>query len=167
MSKVELHTFYPGGYCNVSMSKPHRHKMLARLRPLLISLLKKHDAQAIAVTGTSGLSVAYEMRARGMTLKTPSLPFLHVRKEKETNHGGPVESLNFERLEVRRYIILDDFISSGATVQHIVTSLHYCKPALIVLYSDILDANSMRESKHKCANLDGDTEIIIPTLGNT
>lgn len=115
--------------------------MLTNVRKALIQVMQNHDAHTIAVRGTSGLSVAYELRALAMQLGDEILPFAMVRKD-ESHHGGPIESLNFNRMRIGSYIILDDFIASGATVNAIMAKMEYMRgPSVqckaIVLYEQM------------------------------
>jgi len=110
-----MRNVFTNGYCT-SSSDPSAHmRMLENVRKALIEIMQHQNASAIAVRGTSGMSVAYGLRTLDTYLHRDVLPFILVRKD-DGHHGGPVETLNFRPMSIGRYIILDDFISSGNTV---------------------------------------------------
>ena len=91
-----------------------------RLAETLPVLLSQYDAQAVAVTGKSGMSVAFA------TMMLTDIPLIVVRKRGENSHGEMIEGV--VGIRVRRYIILDDFVSSGATVRTVVRDIDdYCR----------------------------------------
>lgn len=93
--------------------------------PRICAVLRKHRFESIAVQGMSGATigsiVAYELG------KTICL----VRKMNDPSHGvdhhrllHPTASFFVEGdVAVKRYVILDDFISSGDTVLNIIESM--------------------------------------------
>ncbi len=76
------------------------------------ALKKKHTIDALAYTGSSGAAAAYVL---GVAL---DLPVVYVRKKGESSHGNDVESNTSKA--IKGYLVIDDFINSGATVEHIV-----------------------------------------------
>ncbi len=78
----------------------------------------RHDFDAIVVRGMSGVTVgailAYQWKKQ----------LVIVRKESDTTHGVPIEGKNLVDLHSVRYIILDDFTSSGTTMREMLTALH-------------------------------------------
>ncbi len=89
---------------------------------------------AIAFRGSSGAALAYPTSLRLCTA------LLHVRKKDGSHSKYPVEGV----MGLKSYVILDDFIDSGATVKAIVKAIRkshqsYCDqvPVLkaIVLYA--------------------------------
>ncbi len=71
---------------------------------------QKHKFDAIAFTGTSGAALAYPL---SYTLK---IPLICVRKSTRDNHfGSKVEGC----YSVDKYIIVDDFIDTGSTIEKI------------------------------------------------
>lgn len=70
---------------------------------------------AVVVTGKSGLSVGFAAQM------AREFPMIVVRKAGERSHGLPIEGP--DNLRVLRYIIMDDFIDSGSTVETIVTAM--------------------------------------------
>lgn len=78
-------------------------------------LREKVDIQAIAYTGSSGAAIAFPLAI------AYELPIIYVRKEGEKSHGGEVEC-NFTD-EIENYVIVDDFIATGKTVQTIIAGI--------------------------------------------
>jgi adenine/guanine phosphoribosyltransferase-like PRPP-binding protein len=84
-------------------------------------VLKRYDFQGIAFRGVSGAlsgpPLAFKMNKTVIVVRKP--------KHEETNHSSmPVEG---DRA-VKRYVIVDDFISSGATVREIVQRISEFAP---------------------------------------
>lgn len=71
---------------------------------------------ALAFTGSSGAAGAFIL---GANLE---LPVIYVRKKDELSHGKSIEA-NSAFNPIGRYLIIDDFVGSGATVRHIVNSI--------------------------------------------
>ena len=79
-------------------------------------MMAETGADAIVVSGNSGISIGHA------ALMLIEFPLVLVRKHKDNSHGRVVEGpLNHE---LRRYLILDDFVSSGATVRNICNTLY-------------------------------------------
>lgn len=72
-------------------------------------------ADCIMVRGHSGMSIAHAM------LMLEDFPLVHLRKSNDNSHGSPLEGTLYH--EMRRVLILDDFISSGATIRGMVQDL--------------------------------------------
>lgn len=94
--------------------------------------LQVHDAQAIAVRGTSGTSVAFGMR------QVYDLPFIICRKSGENSHDGVVTGAGCPT-HISRYIILDDLVSSGSTVAAIMEDLDPAECKGVYTYTAIMD----------------------------
>lgn len=107
-----------------------RDYRLNEILPLVIRQLSYHDFDAIAFRGLSGALVA-PIVAREMK-KT----LLCVRREiGETGHS--VHGVEGD-LAARRYVILDDFVSSGTTVRKIIQAvrkefLDACRPVPVCI----------------------------------
>lgn len=84
--------------------------LLARDIPVMLA---NYDATHIVVTGKSGVSAAYA------ALMLVDFKLCVVRKPGESSHGMGIEGEG----EVGRYILLDDFVSSGATVRRVREAL--------------------------------------------
>lgn len=103
-SQYHEHTYRPARLATVAK----------RVCKSLKKLQKKLKFDAIAFTGTSGAAIAYPVSVlTGMHL-------ICVRKTSEKSHGKRIEG-TFKN--VRRYIILDDFIAEGGTIKKIAEEL--------------------------------------------
>lgn len=80
-------------------------------RPRLAQLMEQTGATAVAVTGKSGMSMAFA------TLMMYDFPLIVVRKPHELSHGSPIEGTI---QTVVKYLILDDLVASGDTVRAII-----------------------------------------------
>jgi len=80
----------------------------------IIKNLAKEGEAIIAVCGNSGVGIGYPL------MHKYGWPILVVRKPKESSHGYIMEGT---RTEMKKYIILDDFFSTGSTVLHIISTL--------------------------------------------
>ncbi len=83
-------------------------------------LLKKETGfDTIAFSGISGSAIAFILS------HWLDIPLLCVRKKGENSHyhagGGKILEGNVQ--DMRKYIIVDDFIASGATCNHIIDSI--------------------------------------------
>jgi adenine/guanine phosphoribosyltransferase-like PRPP-binding protein len=74
-------------------------------------LHKKLKFDSLAFTGSSGAALAFIISAR------LHIPIIYVRKVREKSNGNKIESN--AHAEIKSYLIVDDFISSGATVRRI------------------------------------------------
>lgn len=109
-------------------------RRFTKLVPKTINLIKtyrrKHDFDAIAFTGSSGAALAYPA---SFLLK---IPLIHVRKSDGSHYQDPIEG----SMSSKRYLIVDDMISSGYTVNRIISTIkdnykHYAKPVGICLFN--------------------------------
>ena len=88
-------------------------KTAARLR----RLQKKTPFDAIAFRGTSGAALAYPISAR------MGIPLICVRKKGDNAHCcSTVEGSGLR--DIKRYIIIDDFIFSGNTIDEILSEIN-------------------------------------------
>jgi hypothetical protein len=100
------------------------------------------EFETLAFSGSSGAAVAYPVAALiGCHLS-------HVRKA-DGNHfssrNGRVEGYHHGNgiiPEPCRYIIIDDFVESGGTLERIIEGM-YCKPTQVILY----DGNEYHKEK--------------------
>ena len=94
------------------MSKVYNTKKFAslakRVAKHMVKLRSTLKFDAIAFTGSSGAALAYPVSV------ITGIPLVHVRK-RENSHGSEIEGDG----ELKSYIILDDFIDSGATIKRI------------------------------------------------
>lgn len=77
--------------------------------------LARFDAQAVVVTGKSGMALAFGAKM------LVNFPLVVVRKAGDSSHGFRIEGTPDTRVD--RYVILDDFVVSGDTVRRIVLEL--------------------------------------------
>ena len=78
--------------------------------------MRETGADTVVVQGTSGVSIGFA------ALMLHDFPLVMVRKPDENSHGSPVEGPQHH--EVKRYIILDDFVDTGETVRRIAAKLN-------------------------------------------
>lgn len=81
------------------------------------SLRKTMKIDALAFCGSSGAAIAFPLAMRN------SVPMIYVRKTGEKSHGSRIEC-NGEHIQT--YIIVDDMISSGSTIRHIMANIKKC-----------------------------------------
>jgi adenine/guanine phosphoribosyltransferase-like PRPP-binding protein len=98
-------------------------------------LRKETEYDTIAFSGTSGHAMAFIL---GHAL---NIPLLLVRKEKDGSHYSGYRSTPLEgNFGTRRYLVVDDFISSGRTANYIINCINKELPladcAAILLYAD-------------------------------
>lgn len=79
-------------------------------------LREELGVDAIAFSGSSGCAAAFNIASRS------KIPLIYVRKAKEVSHGCKVEC-NHDTLQIKKYLIVDDFVDSGATIDYIVHSI--------------------------------------------
>jgi len=85
----------------------------------LVELRKKLGDFDVVVHGNSGVSIGFA--ALALSDATDSFNLCLLRKDNDNSHGAPFEGP--ANRNVQRYIILDDFVSSGSTVRRIVSKL--------------------------------------------
>jgi len=74
----------------------------------------RHSFNAIAFTGTSGAAIAYPLSY------LLQIPLICVRKSIRDNHFGRATKSHIEGVvNSKKYIIIDDCIASGKTIQRI------------------------------------------------
>lgn len=104
-----------GGYSEVQFNTALLRARAHEVAALLPEVMRRLGADAVAVTGKSGLSLAFA------TLMLIDFPLIVVRKRGENSHGNPIEGT--PGVDVRKYLILDDFVSSGGTIETMVGSI--------------------------------------------
>jgi adenine/guanine phosphoribosyltransferase-like PRPP-binding protein len=102
------------GWTEVQSIKTWTEK-LKKVSVKLEQIQKDVGFDAIACSGSSGLHPA------GILSIALQVPIIYVRKENETSHGSEIECNSRDLL--KQYIILDDFVCSGSTVNHILSSI--------------------------------------------
>lgn len=112
-----MRRIYPTGYSAVGKSQAQFRAICEALARDLPEVMNQCEADAIAVRGSSGLSVAFGIRMLA------DIPFIVCRKGGEQSHSDQISMAYGSSLEVGAYLILDDLISSGKTVEGIVRDL--------------------------------------------
>ena len=82
----------------------------------ILELRKKLMFDAIAFSGSSGAAIAFHLSIEH------NIPIIYIRKQDEKSHGLRVEA-NTQRLPIKKYLIVDDFICSGSTIKHIYSTI--------------------------------------------
>ena len=113
-----------------SIFNPKAHKkMVPKVIEKIKKLQRKIKFEAIAFSGFSGAGIVFP------TFYETQIPIICVRKEK-TMHGYTVEATKYP---IKNYIIIDDFIRSGETIDRIINNLSsyddFGKCKGILLYS--------------------------------
>jgi adenine/guanine phosphoribosyltransferase-like PRPP-binding protein len=90
-------------------------ELVDRLCVKLVELREVVDFDVIAFRGMSGAAVCYPIQYK------TGIPIINVRKPSEPSHGCGVEGPI--GLEINRYIIVDDLIDTGVTIQSIIDAL--------------------------------------------
>jgi hypothetical protein len=103
-------------YLNCVYDVERFRKTFNRVSSALRALKKRVKFEAIAFRGSSGAALAYPYSLKFGT------PLIHVRKswERRESHCSHIVEGFYE---VKRYIILDDAISSGNTIRTIVDEI--------------------------------------------
>ena len=81
------------------------------------ALKKEHKIDAIAFCGSSGCAVAFAIASKC------KIPLIYVRKEGEKSHSNSIVECNDKSAIVKKYLIVDDFVDSGSTVEYIINSI--------------------------------------------
>lgn len=74
-------------------------------------LMAETGADCVVVHGNSGVSCGFA------ALMYADFPLILLRKDKDNSHGAPMEGPSGHN--VLRYLILDDFVSTGTTMNRI------------------------------------------------
>jgi orotate phosphoribosyltransferase len=86
---------------------------MKRANKLFKKLREDYDFEAIAFSGSSGCAAAFYLAA------LHEIPLIYVRKDNEECHGNSLEcNIGYEGT-IKKYLIVDDFISTGTTVRRI------------------------------------------------
>ena len=99
------------GYGWAGMTPDSFHDTMLSGGKIVKRLHKKLKFDAVAFSGSSGCAIAFYVASKYC------IPLIYVRKAKEESHGSRVEC-NYQG-NIRKYLIVDDFISSGNTIKYI------------------------------------------------
>ena len=102
-------------YLESIYESPLKYKRLInKIADQLADLKKKTKFGAIAFRGTSGAAMAYPLSAQ------LNIPLICVRRAKEPSHGFSIEGT---QRNIRKYVIIDDFMESGKTIKAILAAI--------------------------------------------
>ena len=136
---MQIETNYLDSVYNIKLYSKNVKKICKYLKPFYLS--KKFEA--IAFTGTSGAALAYPISAE---LK---IPLICVRKSDKNHSGLQIEGCT----SVAKYIIIDDFIDTGATINRIINKIKKIMPnskcIAVVLYDSESTLTYKNESYFK------------------
>lgn len=126
---------------------------LKKLERKILKFKKEHKFDAIAFTGVSGAAFAFPISA---SLK---IPLVCIRKDKAHN----LSKLEGAR-DINNYIIIDDFIDTGKTINKIINTIAKnespAKLCAIFLYSDKSRYKNLQDCGYKHLQDNGDIPII-------
>lgn len=108
-------------------------KLMIKADKKFTKLIKKERIQAIAFSGSSGAALAFPLALRH------ELPVIYVRKAGEKSHGYDVE-FNGEGSGLR-YVIVDDFIDTGSTVERIYKKVQQKDKTMVCVGAFLYDDN--------------------------
>lgn len=112
--KAPLRTGHQG---YMAYDPDHVRKLARRVADSLPRMMAEFNADTVVVTGKSGISIAYA------ALMLIDFPLVTVRKAGEKMQGGGSRVEGRMGHECRRYIVLDDLVSTGSTVDNIHEAL--------------------------------------------
>lgn len=102
-------------YLDSIYQSPLKYKRLVnKIADQLISLKKKTKFNAIAFRGSSGAALAYPLSIQ------LNIPIICVRKSREPSHGFSIEGT---QRNIKKYIIIDDFMEHGKTIKAILMAM--------------------------------------------
>ena len=111
-----LDSGYATGY-----SADRVHQRAAFAAKAITSLSRSTGATSVVVHGNSGVSCGFA----ALMASAEDFNLVLLRKDNDNSHGAPIEGPAGHRLD--KYLILDDFVSSGATMNRIrdkIDTLH-------------------------------------------
>jgi orotate phosphoribosyltransferase len=109
------HTQSGYGWQGTSPAEFAERMKLASAR--FVQLKKELKFDAIAFCGSSGCAVAF-----GLAVKH-KIPLIYVRKRGEKSHSYSKVECNDTHVQVKKYLIVDDFVNTGATLDYIVSTI--------------------------------------------
>ena len=84
-------------------------------------MMAETGATSVVVCGNSGVSCGFA----ALMLSAVDFNIVLLRKDNDNSHGSPIEGPEGHRLD--RYIILDDFVATGTTMNRVrykISTLH-------------------------------------------
>jgi adenine/guanine phosphoribosyltransferase-like PRPP-binding protein len=112
----------PSGYLDIAMDVSTRRKTVAEVNEIIRKIRKRVQLDAIVCRGISGMSIAFQVS------DATDLRLVIIRKTDEVCHGNPIEfgtDTSSKRADkaIKNYVIIDDFITSGHTMNTIMTKM--------------------------------------------
>jgi adenine/guanine phosphoribosyltransferase-like PRPP-binding protein len=117
-----------GGYGFANHDAAQWQAKMRRVALVLARAYKRGDFDAVAVQGSSGVSAIFA--ARALLPTGVDFPIIVVRKDGEGSHAGKITApkltglQSYDSKEIRKIVVLDDLVSSGATILRIVRELN-------------------------------------------
>lgn len=121
-------------YLNSLYGPPFWEKVPKAVK-MLRAFKKKHPFDAIAFTGSSGAGFAYPL---SYLMK---VPLICVRKKENSHYRNKIEG----SISAKRYVIVDDFIFSGSTIEKIIKTIDKEVPSKPHCVGILLYAGSIKE----------------------
>lgn len=106
---------WDGGYSHAQYNTTNLRALARMVADALPDAMRRHEADTIVVTGKSGHSIAFA------ALMLIDFPLVVVRKETDQSHGCTIEGPSGHM--VNRYLILDDFVATGATIHRVIGAM--------------------------------------------
>ena len=103
------------GWAGITPAEFTERMKLASAR--FLKLKKEIDIDALAFCGSSGCAIAFSLAT------THHIPLIYVRKLNESSHSNYTVECNDSTINIKKYLIVDDFVDTGGTVNHIVKSI--------------------------------------------
>ena len=120
---------YPVSYSAVGMSADAFRTKVRQISEDLPVFMKAVKADAVVVSGSSGLSVAFALRM------LVNIPTIMLRRGGEGAHSGKWSAVSHGAITTQRYVILDDFTESGETVNRIIEDMKGANLAGLFFYA--------------------------------
>ena len=104
------------GYGWTTMSVDAMTEKFKKVTEKVAALQANHKIDALAFAGSSGCAIAFILSV------ALQIPLIYVRKEGEKSHGSDIEGNAWKG--VTKYLIVDDFIDEGNTMNHIYDKIN-------------------------------------------
>lgn len=119
---------YTSTYSCIGYSNREFRLCAQRVHADLSGIMLETEADAVVVRGGSGVVMGSALLMLG------DIPLVVARKRGECSHGEQIEIVGGQSRRVCRYIILDDFVSSGETVRGIKDDMGGARCVGVVQY---------------------------------
>lgn len=158
----------PSDYLSPLVSMKTYQKTITQVCNKVQLLREKLNFDAIAFRGVSGMSIGFPVAER------LSLTPIVVRKSIRNSHGYHIvetfEEIPTAKEQVLRYLIIDDFISTGKTVCAIVKEINIFMKYLhktricvgILLYNDTVEGKTREQQQKEVIFYSYNQKITIP-----